>query len=108
MVELACAYRASDQRAVWVQEVGTSSEWMPEAYISEYATTLLKNAAACQNVWGFTWWCRHDIDPALKGFLSLEFTLGALHQQNQVQPLGTTLSSPNNGAKNPRLCFLAP
>jgi hypothetical protein len=41
MVEVARAYQASDQRAVWVQEVGTSSEWMPEAYISEYATTLL-------------------------------------------------------------------
>jgi hypothetical protein len=93
MVELARAYQASDQRAVWVQEVGTSSEWMPEAYISEYATTLLANAAACQNVWGFTWWCSHDIDRAMKGFLSLEYTLGVLDQQNRVKPLGTTLST---------------
>jgi endo-1,4-beta-mannosidase len=102
MVELARAYQASDQRAVWVQEVGTSSEWMPEAYISEYATTLLANAAAGQNVWGFTWWCSHDIDPAMKGFLSLEYTLGVLDQQNRVKPLGTTLSTlADEWRKNP-------
>ncbi len=92
MVELARAHQAGDQRQVWVQEVGTSSEWMPESYISEYATTLLQNATACQNVWGFTWWCSHDIDPAMKGFLSLEYTLGILDQQNRVKPLGRTLS----------------
>ena len=60
--------------------------------ISEYATTLLQNAAACQNVWSFTWWCSHDIDPAMKGFLGLEYTLGVLDQQNRVKPLGRTLS----------------
>ena len=92
MVELARAYQANDQRQVWVQEVGTSREWMPESYISEYATTLLENAAMCQNVWGFTWWCSHDIDPAMKGFLSLEYALGVFDQQNRVKPLGTTLS----------------
>jgi hypothetical protein len=92
MVELARAYQANDHRQVWVQEVGTSSEWMPESYLSEYATTLLQNAAACQNVWGFTWWCSHDIDPAMKGFLSLEYALGVLDQQNRVKPLGRTLS----------------
>jgi hypothetical protein len=92
MVELARAYQATDQRQVWVQEVGTSSEWMPDTYISEYARTLLQNAAACQNVWGFTWWCSHDIDPGMKGFLSLEYTLGVLDRQNRVKPLGRTLS----------------
>jgi endo-1,4-beta-mannosidase len=92
MVELARAYQTNDQRQVWVQEVGTSSEWMPENYITEYASTLLQKAAACQNVWGFTWWCSHDIDPAMKGFLSLEYGLGVLDQQNRVKPLGRTLS----------------
>jgi hypothetical protein len=93
MVELAHAYQASDRRAVWVQEVGTSSEWMPETYISQYATTLLENGAACQNLWGFTWWCSHDIDPAMKGFLSLEYTLGVFDQQNRVKPPGKILSA---------------
>jgi hypothetical protein len=87
---------------VWIQEVGTSSDWIPEAYISEYATTLLENAAACQNVWGFTGWCSHDIDPAMKGFLSLEYTLGVFDQQNRVKTLGKALSKlADEWRKNP-------
>ena len=73
--------------------------------ISEYATTLLQNAAACQNVWSFTWWCSHDIDPAMKGFLSLEYTLGVLDQQNRVKLLGKTLSTlAEQWRKNPPGC----
>jgi hypothetical protein len=87
---------------VWVQEVETSSEWMPEAYVCEYATRRLENAAARHNVWGFTRWCSHDIDPAMKGFLSLEYTLGVLDQQNPVKPLGRTLSTlADEWRKNP-------
>ncbi len=63
---------------------------------------LLENAAACQNAWGFTWWCSHDIDPAMKEFLSLEYTLGVFDQQNRVKPLGPTLSSlADEWRKNP-------
>ena len=92
MVELARAYHRDPQRAVWVQEVGTSEEWMPEAYMPEYASKLLQNAAECQRVWGFTWWCSHDINPAMKGFLSLEYGLGLLDQRNRMKPLGKALS----------------
>lgn len=92
MVELARAYEAHDERPVWVQEVGTSSEWMPETYLPDYAIGLLSNVASCANVWGITWWCSHDIDPAIEGFLSLEYGLGVLDQQNRVKPLGKTLT----------------
>jgi hypothetical protein len=92
MVELAKAYQVDITRQVWVEEVGASPEWMPEEYIPEYAATLLKNAANCGNIWGFTWWCSHDIDPAIKGFDSLEYTLGVLDQKNQVKPIGKTLA----------------
>jgi endo-1,4-beta-mannosidase len=92
MIQLARAYALDDERLVWVQEVGTSSEWMPEAYIPEYITTLLTNAASSRNVWGITWWCSHDIDPAMKGFLSLEYGLGVLDQKNRVKPSGKILS----------------
>jgi hypothetical protein len=76
----------------WVQEVGTSREWMPEEYIPEYATSLLRNAASCGNIWGFTWWCSHDIDPMIGGFLNLEYTLGVLDSKNQVKPIGKTIA----------------
>ena len=92
MAELAKAYQTSSERLVWVEEVGASGEWMPENYIPEYASILLKNAATCGNIWGFTWWCSHDIDPAIKGFLSLEYTLGVLDQKNRVKPIGRLLA----------------
>jgi len=92
MVELAKAYQLNASRQVWVEEVGASGEWMPERYIPEYAATLLKNAASCGNIWGFTWWCSHDIDPAIKGFDSLEYTLGVLDQKNRVKPIGKVLA----------------
>jgi hypothetical protein len=38
----------------------------------------------------------------MKGFLSLEYTLGVLDQQNRVKPLGRTLSSlADEWRKNP-------
>lgn len=92
MVELAKAYATDLNRLVWVEEVGASGEWMPESYIPEYASKLLTNAASCGQVWGFTWWCSHDIDPAIKGFDSLEYTLGVLDQKNRVKPIGRTLA----------------
>jgi hypothetical protein len=92
MVELAKEYHVDDARQVWVEEVGASGEWMPEGYIPEYASLLLRNAASCGNIWGFTWWCSHDIDPGLKGFLGLEYALGVLDQKNRVKPIGGMLA----------------
>lgn len=92
MVELAKAYQGDASRQVWVEEVGASGEWMPEGYIPEYAAALLKNAASCGNIWGFTWWCSHDIDPAIQGFDSLEYRLGVLDQKNRVKPIGKLLA----------------
>jgi hypothetical protein len=54
---------------------------------------LFENAAAYQNVGGFTGWRSHDTDPAMKGFVSLECALGVLHQQNRVKLLEKTLST---------------
>lgn len=88
MIELAKAYQDDPNRQVWVEEVGTSKEWMPDDYIPEYLNRLLTNAASCGNVWGFTWWCSHDIDPSMKGFQSLEYSLGVLDSNNRVKPAG--------------------
>jgi endo-1,4-beta-mannosidase len=92
MVELAKAYETSPSRQVWVEEVGASPEWMPEQYIPTYADALIRNAASCGHIWGFTWWCSHDIDPSIKGFDSLEYTLGVLDQKNRVKPIGRMLA----------------
>ena len=63
----------------------------------------LQNAAACQKVLGFTGLCSHDIDPVMKGCLSLDYTLVVLDQLNRAK-----LPAPNNGAGIRRLGFFAP
>jgi len=88
MVELAYAYQTDLRRRVWVEEVGTSPEWMPEAYLPEFTEHVVRNIVSTGKVWGITWWCSHDIDPAIKGFASLEYGLGLLDLQNKPKPLG--------------------
>jgi hypothetical protein len=87
-VELARAYQRDPARPVWLQEFGASAEWMPAAYVPEFAERTIRNAATCEGLWGFTWWCSHDLNPRLKGFAKLEYDLGLLDADNRVKPAG--------------------
>jgi hypothetical protein len=44
-------------------------------------------------VWGITWWCSHDLDPAIQGFNRLEYSLGLIGQDNKPKALGRKLAS---------------
>lgn len=91
-IELARAYQRDPARLVWLQEFGASAEWMPSSYLPEFTEQTIRNAATCGGVWGFTWWCSHDLDPRLKGFAKLEYDLGLLDRENRVKPCGLMLS----------------
>jgi len=93
MVEFAYAYHSNLSRRVWVEEVGTSVEWMPESYLVEYADKIIRNAVGTGKTWGVTWWCSHDVDPSIKGFASLEYTLGLLGRDNKPKPLGKKIAA---------------
>ena len=91
--ELAYAYQKDLGRRVWVEEIGATPEWMPETYMPEYAKLVLHNAADTGSLWGFTWWCSHDIDPNIKSFQSLEYKLGLIDVNNHVKPFGRAIAS---------------
>jgi endo-1,4-beta-mannosidase len=91
--ELAFAYHKDPARRVWIEETGVSSEWVPEARIPDYADTLVRTAASTGKLWGITWWCSHDIDPSIKSFASLEYTLGLIGLDNKPKPLGRKLAA---------------
>ena len=93
MIELAYAYHEDPRRSVWVEEVGASAAWMPEEYMPEYASRIVHNAAETGKAWGITWWCSHDLDHAIQGFDSLEYSLGLIGRDNKPKPLGKRLSS---------------
>ncbi|MDR3734736.1 MAG: cellulase family glycosylhydrolase [Acidobacteriaceae bacterium] len=91
--ELAFAYHEDPARRVWIEEVGVSPEWTPEEHLLDYADTLVRNAASTGKLWGITWWCSHDIEPAIKSFSSLEYTLGLIGLNNKPKPLGKKLAA---------------
>jgi len=93
MVELAYAYHTDLQRRVWVEETGASAEWMPADYLPEFMERVVASVAGTGKAWGITWWSSHDIDPGVKGFDSLEYTLGLLDLDNKPKPLGRKFSA---------------
>jgi endo-1,4-beta-mannosidase len=86
-VELACAYHTDLSRQVWVEETGFGDE-VPDSYKPEFMEQSVRNMMATGKVWGVTWWCSHDIDPSIRSFDKLEYTLGLLDLNNRPKPAG--------------------
>jgi len=87
-VELAYAYHNDLNRRVWVEETGVGNKEMPESYRPEFMEHSVRNLMSTGKVWGITWWCSHDIDPAIKSFDKYEYDLGLLDLQNKPKPMG--------------------
>ncbi len=87
-VELATAYQRDPARPVWVEEIGVGDVEMPVAAKPGFMQRTVELLAQRGNLWGITWWCSHDIDPAIGGFSSYEYTLGLLDRDNRAKPLG--------------------
>jgi hypothetical protein len=87
-VELAKAYAERAGRQVWVQEVGAPEPQIPAADAPAFVRATMRNAADCADVYGITWWCSHDIDPALVDYKPLEYTLGLIDVDGRVKPTG--------------------
>ena len=87
-IELAKAYNRTEDRLIWIEEFGATPEWMPESQIDAFAEKTIRNAASCGNVWGFTWWCSHEIDRKYAGFNPLEYSMGLMDIHNNVKPIG--------------------
>lgn len=85
-VELAYAYHTNLQRRVWVEETGATA--MPVSYMPEFMERSVRNIVATGKAWGVTWWCSHDIDPAVQGFDDGEYHMGLLDLANRPKPLG--------------------
>ncbi len=92
-VELATAYQRNPARPVWVEEIGVGDVEMPSRAKPEFMRRTVENLARRGNLWGITWWCSHDIDPAIGGFGKYEYTLGLLDLKNRPKPLGVQFAS---------------
>jgi hypothetical protein len=91
-IELARAYHTDLRRPLWVQEAGCSRLWLDEAQIPTFLEQTVRNALTCETLWGFTWWCSHDLSPQLRGFDTLEYDLGLLDAANRPKPAARHLA----------------
>lgn len=87
-IELANAYAVDLHRPVWVQEFGVSPLWMPEEHFKTYIFESMLNATRSDNLWGYTFWCSHDVSREYTKFNPLEYELGLFDCDNNLKPLG--------------------
>ncbi|MEI8196334.1 MAG: glycosyl hydrolase [Phycisphaerae bacterium] len=91
-MELARAYHQDPNRLIWLQEFGSSRAWMPEEHIPDFAEKTIRCAASCGNLWGFTWWCSHELKRAFTGFDVCEYDVGLLDVNNRPKPVAQTIA----------------
>jgi hypothetical protein len=72
-IELIKAFHTDVGRQVWIEETGVSKVWMDPALIPSWAEQSIRNMAGCEDFWGVTWWCSHEVNPAFTGFNPLEY-----------------------------------
>lgn len=84
------AFSARGSRTLWIEEDGCSRMWMPQNTIPIWAERSIRNAVSCDHLFGITWWCSHDVNPALRGFNRLEYDLGLYTNDRKLKPLGRT------------------
>lgn len=85
--ELANAYAEDPKRKVWIQEFGISPEWTAPENFKNFIFQSMLNAMRSDNLWGYTFWCSHDVSRQYK-FNSLEYDLGLFDTENRLKPVG--------------------
>lgn len=88
LTELSGAFAADAGRQVWLQEIGAPLNVLDEADAAAFCTRAVQHAADSTSLWGVTWWCSHDVSPALADFPPLEYSLGLIDTDGAVKPIG--------------------
>lgn len=92
MIELSKAWATDPRRPVWLQEVGAPAPLIPAEHAAEFTEDTVQAALDCQDVWGVTWWCSHDVSRDLADFPELEYSLGLLTNEGKVKPAGEAIA----------------
>ncbi|MFJ8858862.1 glycosyl hydrolase [Streptomyces sp. NPDC102451] len=92
LIELSKAWAHDPHRPVWLQEVGAPAPLIPAGHAAPFTEATVANALDCEDVWGVTWWCSHDVSRSLADFPELEYGLGLLTNDRQVKPAGRAIA----------------
>lgn len=88
LIELSRAFAADPDRRIWLQEVGAPSNCVTAEQAPDFLEATVRHAASCENLWGVTWWCSHDVSRELADFPELEYSLGLFDAGRQVKAVG--------------------
>ncbi|WP_307840064.1 glycosyl hydrolase [Streptomyces sp. G44] len=92
LIELSKAWALDPHRPVWLQEVGAPAPLIPAEHAAAFTQETIEAALDCEDVWGVTWWCSHDVSRDLADFPELEYTLGLLTNDGRVKPAGAAVA----------------
>jgi hypothetical protein len=92
-IELIKAFHTDVHRPVWIEETGVSKVWMDPSIIPQWTEASIRNMASCEDLWGITWWCSHEVNSQLVGFNPLEYDLGVYTNDRRVKPIGRTIAA---------------
>ena len=91
-IELIKAFHTDLDRPVWIEETGVSEVWMDPSLIPSWTEQSIRNMASCENFWGVTWWCSHEVNQGFTGFNPLEYDLGVYTNDRRLKPIGATIA----------------
>ncbi|UNO44080.1 glycosyl hydrolase [Streptomyces sp. MST-110588] len=92
LIELSKAWARDPRRPVWLQEVGAPAPLVPARQAAAFTEATLTNALTCEDLYGITWWCSHDVSRELADFPELEYGLGLLTCEGDVKPAGRAVA----------------
>lgn len=99
-IELANAYAENLERPVWIQEFGISPLWISEDKFRSFLYETMMNATRSDNLWGYTFWCSHDVSRKFVGFNEAEYDLGLFDCENRLKPVGKIYKDCIDAIKN--------
>ncbi|HTJ68943.1 MAG TPA: hypothetical protein VL551_15520 [Actinospica sp.] len=91
-IELIKAFHTDLNRQVWIEETGVSKVWMDPSLIPSWTEQSIRNMASCEDFWGVTWWCSHEVNTSFTGFNPLEYDLGVYTNDRKLKPIGATIA----------------
>ncbi|WP_155848636.1 glycoside hydrolase 5 family protein [Arthrobacter sp. 35W] len=97
LIEVSRGWSSDPDMPIWLQEVGAPSPHVSAEDAAEFTRRTLAYAMDCENLWGVTWWCSHDVSRGLADFPELEYSLGLLANDQTVKPQGAALADAARG-----------
>ncbi|QOQ38074.1 glycoside hydrolase 5 family protein [Trueperella pecoris] len=95
LCELAAGWSADPDRGVWLQEIGSPSNYVDPADAAGFLTANIdrllgaEGGGTAPNLQAITWWCSHDVSRNLVDFPEVEYTLGLFDSDGDIKPIGS-------------------